>query len=212
MIRRRARTGLAGEREMHPTRRTLLETMVRMLDDKPAEMLTCDEVLAEAGVSRGSLYHHFQDYPDLVEHALVARFARQVDGSVEALTTALDTAASRDEFRDLLVELTRRAQLPGRASRRMERIVTFAHSANSPRLRAMLAAEQQRLTDAQAELVADAQGKGWVAPDLDPQAVAVLIQAYTLGRVVDDITPEPVDPAVWVALIGRMIDRTILTA
>jgi len=38
----------------------------------------------------------------------------------------------------------------------------------------------------------------------------VLIQAYTLGRIVDDIVEEPVDPAAWNELIMQVITRVLV--
>ena len=35
----------------------------------------------------------------------------------------------------------------------------------------------------------------------------MLIQAYTVGRVVDDISPEPVDPEAWSSLVLMIVDR-----
>jgi hypothetical protein len=37
----------------------------------------------------------------------------------------------------------------------------------------------------------------------------VLIQAYTLGRIVDDIVDEPVDPAAWNDLIMKVISQVL---
>lgn len=45
--------------------------------------------------------------------------------------------------------------------------------------------------------------------DFDPRAEAVLIQANTLGRIVDDITTEQVDPNSWDQLITRLIERVL---
>lgn len=212
MVRRRTRTdGASPGHGVHPTRQALLDTTVRLLDEKPIELLTCDEVLEVSGISRGSLYHHFEDYPDLIEHALVARLARDVDESIVALLAACDLATSREDFRDRLGAVTRITQQPNRAQRRMDRLITFVNTVNSPRFRSMVAVEQQRLTDALAEVVATGQQNGWVRPDIDPAAAAVLLQAYTLGRVVDDLAVHQVDPEAWTALVTLVINRTLLS-
>jgi hypothetical protein len=46
--------------------------------------------------------------------------------------------------------------------------------------------------------------------DFSPQAAAVLIQAYTIGKIVDDVTTEPTDPAAWESLIMKIITKVLI--
>ncbi len=62
-----------------------------------------------------------------------------------------------------------------------------------------------RLTNAFREIFTDAQRKGWLAPDIDPHAAAVMIQAYTFGRLIDDITDDRMSHDAWIALIDRVV-------
>lgn len=204
MVRRRTRT----ERPTHPTKQLLIDTVLRLISTVPVEQLTCDEVLRESGVSRGSLYHHFEDYPDLIEHALATRFAASVDASIQTFATAVRTSNSADDFRLKVLAFNRDTQSPQRQATRLDRVVAFASAANSPRFREVLATQQQRLTDAQADAIAEAQERGWVRADVDSHALAVFVQAYTLGRVVDDVSVHPVDADAWAKLIGEVLERT----
>lgn len=207
MVRRRAR----AERPTHPTKQALIDTTLRLLETTPVEQLTCDEVLNASGISRGSLYHHFDDYPDLVEHALAVRFASQVDASITAIAGLLHNATGRDDLLARLAELSRLTQRRDRMEHRTQRVVAFAGASHSPRFRAVLAEQQQRLTDAQAELVEHAQELGWIRKELDPQVVAVFVQAYTLGRIVDDFSVEPMDEEGWNRLIIDVLERVLFT-
>jgi AcrR family transcriptional regulator len=199
-----------GNREPHPTKTLLLNTALELLEHTAVEDLTIDAVLNASGVSRGSLYHHYEDFPDLVEHALVATFAGHVDESIAALHASLSGATSRRDLFERLQAVSRKTQDPKRADRRMQRIVVFANTQNSERLRATLGVEQQRLTTAQGEIIAEAQSRGLVNPTLHPEAVAVFIQSYTLGRVVDDINPVPVPAEAWNRLIDDFVDNVVL--
>ena len=76
-----------------------------------------------------------------------------------------------------------------------------------PRLAARLAGEQARLTDALADLFRLAQSRRWMSRRFDPHAAAVLIQAYTLGRIVDDVVGSPMDPDAWNAIVNQIVDR-----
>jgi hypothetical protein len=60
------------------------------------------------------------------------------------------------------------------------------------------------------DIVRELQARNWVHQTLDPRAVAILIQAYTIGRAVDDVTPNHVDPDAWVDLIDRVMDCVLL--
>jgi hypothetical protein len=78
---------------------------------------------------------------------------------------------------------------------------------SNDRFRRILGIQEQRVTDALADLFREAQARGWMNTDFDPQAAAVLIQAYTLGRIVDDISPNQMDQEKWVDLITTLIER-----
>ncbi len=71
-------------------------------------------------------------------------------------------------------------------------------------MRNALAPTQARLTVAIADLVREMKTKEFVNQDLDPTAVAVFIQAYSLGLIVNDVSNEQVDLEKWHALISRM--------
>jgi hypothetical protein len=72
-------------------------------------------------------------------------------------------------------------------------------------MRTALGAEQQRLTDALTALARQAQDNDWFTHDLDPAAIAVFIQAYTLGKAVDDVAPRHVDQQAWEHLVNTII-------
>jgi len=72
-----------------------------------------------------------------------------------------------------------------------------------------LEAVQHALNAAFAEAIARAQAKGLITPHHDSLALAVFIQAYTMGRVLGDLDTEPADPAAWNALIGDVLDALV---
>lgn len=163
-----------------------------------------------ASVPVEAIDEHFGSFVALVDRALAVRFAGYVDDTITTLAMILQDAKSRDEFRNWLVQITLSTQDPDRAPRRLERAAVFARAAHSEQFRATLAAEQLRLTHALLDLIAGAQGRGWISTANDPMAVAVMVQAYTLGRVVDDVAAQHMQPDQWVALIVRFVDRVIM--
>lgn len=194
----------------HPTRDRLIETMAELLDGSDPEHITADQVLTASGVSKGSLYHHFEDFEDLLEAALISRFSVNVDATIDGLAQILATVKSREELVSALREANAHDQAQSRAKFRLERARAAGLTYSSPRFHDALGIEQQRLTDAFTDLFIEAQNKGWMSTDINPRAAAVFVQAYTVGRVVDDIAPEKVDPQAWVDLLMTVIDKAIL--
>lgn len=198
------------QRPMHRTKATLIDTTVRLLEQMPLEKITADLVLAESGISRGSLYHHFEDLADLHEHALARRFGAIVDASIVQVREVLETATSTRDIRKVVGAVNERIHDPQRARLRADRFLVVAEAVRSERFRATFGREQERLTLAQAEMFRAAQERGWFRSDFDPTAAAVLVQAFTLGRVVDDVSSNPVDPEAWTSLINDLIVRLFL--
>ena len=194
----------------HPTRDRLIETMVELLDGSDPEHITADQVLTASGVSKGSLYHHFEDFEDLLEAALIARFSVNVDATIEALAKILVTVNSREDLIAALRELNVYNQAQSRSSYRLERARAAGLTYSSPRFHEALGAEQKRLTEAFVDLFKEAQNKQWMSTSVDAHAAAVFVQAYTVGRVVDDIAPDKVDPDAWIDLIMTVIEKVIL--
>lgn len=191
----------------HPTRALLVDLAVAALENQLPEEVTVDAIATASGLTKGAIYHHFTDFAELIETALVVRFARYVDESIATLTEVATSARSRTDVLAGMAAITAATQDPSRRATRFARAHVLTLASGTPRLGAALAVEQLRLTDALAGLIADAQEKGWFNRDFDARAAAVLIQAYTLGRIVDDISTEPVDPDSWQRLIMRVIER-----
>lgn len=186
-------------RSIHPTKEKLIATMVSLMDDRALTSIQVDDVLRESNISKGSLYHHFENFDDLVEVTLIARFAAGVDLSIELVAGAVNGAKSAKELVEKIIEVTTFTQGRERAKFRMERARVIGLSVNSPKLLNALEREQDRLTTAMADLVREGQEKGWVSKAFDAKTIAVYLQAYTLGRVVDDVASKDnkIDPKDW---------------
>jgi AcrR family transcriptional regulator len=196
---------------LHPTKELLLMTVVKLLDAKTPEELNSDEVLEISAVSKGSLYHHYQDFPELIEEALVFRFGQFVDRSVSMLTAAITSSRSRQQLIDQVKEVTKLTQSEALKANRFERVGAIDKAIRQERMARKLGEEQERLTHALADLFRESVAKGFGDPALDPRAVSIMVQAYTLGKVVDDFTPNHVDPEKWTALIDLILEKVFFT-
>lgn len=183
------------------TKDRLINTVSEMLDGSTPQHILVEDVLAASGVARGSLYHHFGDFPALIEATLVRRFIAGVDYSNAIISDITATSTSAAQFFDRMYEMSADTQDPNRAHRRAERARELGMAHSNERFRALLSVEQERLTNTLVDAVNVAKDKGWIRHDLNSRAIAVFLQAYTLGRAVDDVAITKVDPEAWNKLI-----------
>jgi AcrR family transcriptional regulator len=199
-------------RSIHPTKEKLIETMISLMDEHALASILVDDVLRESNISKGSLYHHFENFDDLVEAALIARFAAGVDSSIYLVSEAVNGAKSSEELLEKIVLVTSATQGRTRSKFRLERARVIGLSVNSPKLLESLEREQYRLTTAMADIVREGQEKGWVSKVFDAKTIAVFLQAYTLGRVIDDVAgkEQQIDSNDWNDVVNTAI-KALLT-
>jgi AcrR family transcriptional regulator len=195
---------------IHPTKSRLIETTAELLETKFPQEIAVDEILDKSGISKGSLYHHFEDLGELLEAAQVQRYARWVDRSIGLIVPILSAAKTREDIIEGLKKVTAYTQSRDYQQARFARARALANTELSDRFREQLGAEQARLTSALADLVSEAKNKGLYRSDIDSRVVAVFIQSYTLGKIVDDIVPNPVNQEKWDEFIVNMLIATMV--
>lgn len=191
------------------TRRRLLGTAVDMLDTMQEKDVSAAEILRRTGIARGSLYHFWDSIGELIGEAYVVRYSRFVEKSGGLISQLLEDSKTKEEFFAGLSRVTQITQEPERSGNRYERARILAMAEKDEKLRKAIGLEQQKLTNFFTEQFTEAQNRGWFNKDFDPRAAAVLIQAYTLGKIVDDVVDNPMNPDGWNSLIGLIVDRTL---
>jgi AcrR family transcriptional regulator len=182
--------------KVHSSARKLLDATLELLETTPIELVHLSKVLERCGVSHGSLYHHFEDFSDLVEQAAVERFAKGLNDSLSAISQLLDSTDATD-FRRRTEEVILLFHDQSRRPFRLARLDTLGALAGRPRLAERISRAQQVAIRKQADYYAEFQRRGWFRNDVDPLALSTFTTATFLGRVVDDILEEPVDPDEW---------------
>ncbi len=197
---------------LHPTKRTLVETAVVLLETMPVHEITSDLVLERSGISKGSLYHHFEDFPDLLEFAQVFLFSTYVDSTVTNINQILHISKSREDLVQGLKQVTRATQAPELTRMRNVHIQAISNSLRSERTRNILSQEQERITEAIGDLFRESQERGWGNPTLTPRAFSVFVQSYTIGRVIDDFASEKIDPEQWIRMVDLIFETLFFPA
>ena len=194
---------------LHPTKRALVVTVLEELKSKKASDLTSESILEKSGISKGSLYHHFEDFDDLIETAEVIRYAAYVDQSIHILTKVFQSAKNRDEMVAELKQVTKFTQSPDLMAQRMDRATSISLANANPRMMKKLNVEQDRLNEALIDIFREARDRGWINKEIDLHAGALFIQAYTLGIIINDVSGKKVDNKAWTDLIDLFTTKIV---
>lgn len=193
----------------HETKEKLVAATVGLLDDLPSTEVNAARVLERTGISKGSMYHFFEDFGDLLIEAYSRRFAAGLRGDLEVIRSIVEQSTDADDFAGRMRALSVASQSQERASRRYERARVLAMAEHDQRLRQRLAGTQNELNALLAALVSMAQAKGWLNSSYTPRAAALLIQAYTLGSLINDVTDSPVPRDEWIDLLDLIFQRAL---
>ena len=196
---------------LHPTKRALVQTVLNELKTKKALDLTSELILEKSGISKGSLYHHFEDFDDLIETAQVFRYAAYVDQSIHLLTKVFQISKNRDEMVAELKKVTRFTQSPDLMPQRMDRATSISLANANPRMMKKMHAQQDRLNEAIIDIFREARDRGWINKEIDLHAGAIFIQAYTLGVIINDVSGTKVNANAWEELIDLFLEKVIAT-
>lgn len=192
---------------MHPTRKLLLDTAMQLLDAHSPDKVTGQMLLRASGVSHGSLYHHFDDASEVIETVLLDRFFARAMHDADFMAQSLAVTPGKAAWTETMSAFTRAAHAPANRSFRMRRIQLLAYASSRPRMLERLAQQQQQLTARFTEILTSVKQRGWIGSDVDPHALAVLIQGIILGRVIDDVSNEQVDPEQWHGLLDMILTK-----
>ena len=196
---------------LHPTKRALVQTVLDQLKTKKPSDLTSELILETSGISKGSLYHHFEDFDDLIETAQVFRYAAYVDQSIHLLTKVFQISKNKEEMVAELKKVTRFTQSPDLMPQRMDRATSISLANANPRMMQKLNDQQDRLNEALIDIFREARDRGWINPEIDLHAGAVFIQAYTLGIIINDVSGKKLDNKAWTDLIDLFASKIIAT-
>jgi AcrR family transcriptional regulator len=191
------------------TRNRLLLTAVEMLDEMTEKDVSAAEILRRTGIAKGSMYHFWPSIGELIEEAYLVRYSRFVEKSGGVIRELLEKCETKEQFFAGLAHVTEITQDPARKANRYERARILGMAEKNDKFRKALGEVQQGLTDLFTEQFIEVQNRGWFNKSFDPRAAAVLIQAYTLGKIVDDVVDNQMDPVIWNALIGLIVDKTL---
>lgn len=198
--------------EDHPTRLQIIEVAATILKTAGVAGFHVDDVMAATGLTRGAVYHHFDNVDDLVESALLAVYSEGLAANIALVESLMTSATTAAEFRAGVLRANE-AYAHNTALRKVRvlRAHALGATAAGSRMADALGVAQQRLTDAYVAMITGAQRRGWVRPELDPEALAVFVQAYSFGVIIDDVSERHISPESWAQLIAEFFEHTVFT-
>lgn len=183
----------------------LIEAAIDELEARGESGLRLDTVLAQSGVSLGSLYHHFTNRDGLIDAARLTQFARIVTADLDIVCGTLSEARSLEDLINRFCFATMCSVSEDRAPVRFERIAMIAGAGTRPSLRSGLAAEQSKATIRLTECLAGLQQRGIIAEGMDLRTIAIFMQSFILGQVVADLDTTETPASNWVGAVGQAL-------
>jgi AcrR family transcriptional regulator len=193
-------------------RQRLISATKKLLATHAPSDITSTMVLKQARVARGTLYLHFEGLATLIEIALLGVFVDGVNEHAHYLERLILESRSRQEFARRSMEVMELTQSRERGVLRIARCSLISHADRNPHFMKLLGDEQAHLTDKFVALFKIIKSRGWTRKDIDPMTAAVLVQALTLGRVIDDVSAKKVNEENWNRIFMKIVSAVILEA
>lgn len=190
---------------IHPTKEALIRSALTLLAQQGEGGFTVDDVLKHSGISKGSMYHHFDDFDDLLDHAHVRRFAEYVDEDIAAFAAAMKDCRTVEAFLERIEGLARSIHGNDRRERRAQRVATLGRAFGHKKMLDSLSVEEERMTEAFADLMRELQERNILQRNFSPKMYSSFVQAYSLGKILDDISEHPLDPEDWTMFVVNVL-------
>ena len=174
----------------------VMEAVLRAVE---ARLMTTDESLIRipdiceaTGVNYGSVYHHFGSREGVIDAAYIKMFNDFMDEDIVFIRESIEEIRNADDVMVVFAKFGEKAFMSQeRAERRMMRARIVAAASTRPELKLSIGLSQNRVTNEIAELFGILQERGVMKDDIPPRSVAVALQVFLLGRVLDDISINP---------------------
>ncbi len=194
------------EPPLHPTAQKLVDTVIEMLQTTSYNNIKSENVLVRSGITRGPLYHHFEDFDDLIQTAQIQLYKKFVLDVTSQLVNVLNSAEDLATVQNKLKEFinVRSEKIADNVLR--QRIGIIHNAASHPALREKLFESQETLTQEWMKAYQICLDRGWADPTVDSRCVSILMQATFIGRVLDTMSNVQMDLEEWKKVLIRLFD------
>ena len=188
------------------SRGELIDAALDIILNKGVDALRVDDVCEQVGVTKGSLYWHFNDREGLIQAALLEQLYRLADEQLAVLGGAIDSASSTDDYLAKVVEALINPFDSDEVRQRWQRLEIIVASRRDETLMTMMSDVQRRQQKYMTDAMEKASERRLLRPDADPKAVAAVLTAVSLGSTNLSLLGEDgPTPEAWTNLMLLMI-------
>lgn len=194
------------------SRKELIDVALKIIINDGIDALRIDDVCEKVGVTKGSLYWHFQDREGLVRAALFEQLRQLSETQLASLDAAIENATSRDEYLVMVAGSLANPFDTNESENRWERWEMLARARRDPELKQFMTEIQKRYQHFLTSVMTKAKDRGVLRGDVDPAAVSAAITALALGsNHLSCLGDEGPTQSAWNDLMLKMIDMLFPT-
>ena len=187
-------------RRREETRTRLMEAAIRVFASAGFERATVDEIVRQAGFSKGAFYVHFESKDDLFRAMLEERISRQLEAFRQGVDQSLPMTDNVRTILSGVFELVRND--PQWAPLFLE---FGAHAARNYRVRQQLATMYERWREILTDILIRSREAGRMRKDLDITFITMVLIAAVEGCILQShVAPETVR-------LDKMVEPLTLT-
>ena len=174
--------------ERDESERQILEAARELVAEHGEGSFRISDLVDRSGRSVGSIYHFFGSREGVLEAVWLAELTAAWAVDADRLQMLAEKASSPADLEEMVVHLARELHDPARSDQLWGKLEVISASRRRPELRRVVERAQQSMTDAYAEVIRTLQRRGVVEGTVDAAALAVFVQAVTLGRIISDLS------------------------
>ncbi|MEY2958150.1 MAG: hypothetical protein RLZZ01_718 [Actinomycetota bacterium] len=197
--------------DANDTRARLIDAAIEVIEEHGESALRLADIAATVGIKQPSIYYFFQGREELVVAAQCERYRRTAAQAVGLFDSDLARASTKAEFVDAAERLLRFSFTHERSANRAIRLSLMAKALTSPTLLREINDASFESNRRFAEIIAEAQRKGWVTRAYSPMNLVVFLRGQVLARLLLEIDPERYDGDEWTDLAVSTILSSFIT-
>jgi AcrR family transcriptional regulator len=194
-------------KEEHKTRRLLIDTTSRLMERNTLSEITSEKVLEHSGISKGSMYHFFIDFNQLLEETQIERFNFWADELVTLIEKEFSTVKNITAFKKALRNIMLNEGCAKAKVTAIETFRTLASASSSDRFYKSLRDVQNKIyTALEKEIEKAIEHIPNLNKKFTPEKLALLVELWICGRNIGNYHKNPINQSQWGELTDSILN------
>ena len=201
------------KRAGHSTRRTLIDVTSWLMDQKPLLQITSDQVLHASGVSKGSMYHFFNDFDELLEITQAERFNHWANALIQFVSQEFQKANDREGFIQALEKVMSNSCCETLKISHAELSRTLGFALGNSRFSHNIIEIKEKIKFSILNILNESIERSLPGFDsINAENLALFIETWIFGRIAGEFYRNPVKENEWKVLTSSLVNCMIPTA